>query len=397
MILDPVEILKQLVAIPSVNPMDREPTGPIFGEARLTDFLEETFSRIGLTTFRQPVSPGRENFIARLDGDAGSAREGRLLLFDAHQDTVPVEGMTVEPFQPLQREGRLHGRGACDVKGGMAAIIAAAARLADRRPSPRPTIVVACTVNEEHGFSGASRLTKLWDEDGGEIVPRRPDAAIVAEPTDLDAIVAHKGVIRWRCHALGCAGHSSRPVAADNAIYRMARVVAAIERYAAELETAGPAHPLCGRRTLSVGTIRGGSSVGTVPDRCTIEIDCRPPPGESPEEARQQLIDHLSQPAITSFPLEHDLPFMSGPPLSDRDNERLADRLLRSAGEVVGRCRWLGVPYATNAAFFAAAGVPSVVFGPGSIEQAHTADEWISLDQLRQATEIIHRFCLSFS
>lgn len=393
MMLDPATILKQLVAIPSVNPSDGEVDGELFGEARLTVFLDATFSRIGLKTFRQPVSPGRENLIARLDGE----NNDRLLLLDAHQDTVSVEGMTVDPFRPLERDGKLYGRGACDVKGGMAAIIAAVARLAEERPSPRPTIVVSCTVNEEHGFSGAERLTDLWKESGGEAIPRRPDAAVAAEPTGLDVVVAHKGVIRWRCRTHGRAGHSSRPIAADNAIYRMARVVAAIERYADDLETSAPSHSLCGRRTLAVGAIRGGTVVNTTPERCTIEIDCRMPPGETPDDARKHLIDHLSRPSVASFALEHDLPFMSGPPLSDRDNERLADRLIGTADEVSAGRRRRGVPYATNAAFYSTAGVPAVVFGPGSIEQAHTADEWISLDELRQAVEIIHRFCLSFS
>ena len=252
-------------------------------------------------------------------------------------------------------------------------------------------------MNEEYGFSGASRLVQLWNEGGGEIISRRPDAALVAEPTGLHAVVAHKGVTRWRCHTRGRAGHSSRPVAENNAIYRMARVVSEIERFAGELETDGPAHPLCGRRTLSVGTIRGGTGPNMMPERCTIEIDCRLPPGDSPEDARQELIDRLSQPAATTFPLAHDMAFISGPPLSDDDNRHLADRLLQSVGEVAGGGGRQGVPYATNAAFYAETGVPSVVFGPGSIEQAHTADEWISLDQLLQSTEIIERFCRSFS
>ena len=266
MILDPVEILERLVAIPSVNPMGREAIGPIYGEARLTEFLAETFKRMGLTTQRQPVTPGQDNLIARLDGDRAPQDGGRVVLLDAHQDTVPVDGMTIEPFRPQQRDGRLYGRGACDTKAGMAAILAAVSRLAHQRPRPRPTIIVSCTVNEEYGFSGAKRLTQSWGDGRGEIVPRRPDVAIAAEPTGLDVVVAHKGVIRWKCHTLGRAGHSSRPIAGNNAIYAMARVVAAIERYAAELGTPGVVHPLCGPGTWNVGTIHGGVSINTVPD-----------------------------------------------------------------------------------------------------------------------------------
>ncbi len=416
MILDPVEILEMLVAIPSVNPMGRTDTDPTFGEARLTDFLEATFARIGLATFRQSALPGRENLIARLDGSVRATRGGRLLLLDVHQDTVPVDGMTIEPFRPMRRDGRLYGRGACDTKGGMAAIISAVSRLAIERPAGMPTIVVSCTVNEEYGFDGARRLVECWNGDSNAILPRRPDAAIVAEPTELNVVVAHKGVIRWRCRARGKAAHSSRPAVGDNAIYRMAHVLVAIEQYAAQLgagagtvpiyastkmglsplQESGECHPLCGPATLSVGTIGGGVSVNTVPDSCTIEIDYRIPPGEEPDTVRQRLIESLATTGSPDFPIEHDPAYMVGPPLSDENNGHLADQLLHTVHDVTGGGRRLGVPYATNAAFFRAAGVPAVVFGPGCLDQAHTDDEWLSLDQLRQATEVLHRFCREF-
>ncbi len=367
MILDPVETLERLVAVPSVNPMGRKAADPTFGEARLTDHLEETFARIGLTTYRQPVATGRENLIAKLDGAVPASDGGPLLLLDAHQDTVPVEGMTIDPFRPVQRDGRLYGRGACDTKGGMAAIISAVSRLATERPPGMPTIVVSCTVNEEYGFDGARRLTELWSGGPSPIMPRTPDAAVAAEPTALDVVVAHKGVIRWWCRARGRAAHSSQPTAGDSAIYRMGHVLMAIEQYAAQLNSS-VGHPLCGSGTVSVGTICGGVSVNTVPDNCTIEIECRLPPGEDPDTARQRLIDTLSAKVSPAFPLEHSVPYMSGPPLCDADNGPLADRLARVAMEVAGCGRKLGVPYATNAALFSATGVPAVVFGPGCLE-----------------------------
>jgi acetylornithine deacetylase len=396
MILDPVEILERLVAIPSVNPMGREAIGPTYGEARLTAFLEETFKRMGLTTQRQPVTPGQDNLIARLDGDPAPQDGGRVVLLDAHQDTVPVDGMTIEPFRPQQRDGRLYGRGACDTKGGMAAILAAVSRLAQQRPRPRPTIIVSCTVNEENGFSGAKRVTQAWGDGHGEIIPHKPEVAIAAEPTGLDVVVAHKGVIRWKCHTRGRAGHSSRPIAGDNAIYAMARVVTAIEQYAAKPGTQGAAHPLCGPGTWNVGTIHGGASINTVPDRCTIEIEYRPSPGEDPTAARERLIEQLPQAAATRYPIEHEPPYMSGPPLWDEHNGVLADQVCGLVREIVGSCQKIGVPYATNAALYSAAGVPAVAFGPGFLAQAHSADEWVPLDQLRQATEIFYRFCRAF-
>ena len=391
--LDPVETLAQLVAIPSVNSMG-QPDGPQFGESRLTEYLEKVLLELGLAVQRQPVAPGRNNLVARLDGQPSAGRPSRVILLDAHQDTVPVEGMTIEPFSAAIRNGRLYGRGACDTKGGMAAMLAAVARLARQRPAGMPTVVLGLTVNEEYGFTGAAALRRLWTDAPSAIIPGKPDAAIVAEPTDLDVVVAHKGVVRWRCHTSGRACHSARPEDGENAIYRMARVVEAVRRYADEVAGRSASHPLCGRATVSVGTIRGGASVNTVPDSCTVEIDCRMPPGEQPEQVRDGLIDYVAGAVGPDVAVRHDPPYMLGPAMSDESNGALAERVLSAAGEVVGEHRLRGVPYATNAAFYSATGVPSVVFGPGCIEQAHTADEWISLEQVYQAAEIYYRLIL---
>jgi acetylornithine deacetylase len=219
---------------------------------------------------------------------------------------------------------------------------------------------------------------------------------VVAEPTGLDVIVAHKGVVRWQCHTHGRAAHSAEPAAGDNAIYKMARVLTALERY--QREAVGPlaAHPLCGPGTMSVGTIHGGSSVNIVPERCTIEIDLRFPPGATAEIARGNLIDYLASDLPADALPTHDPPFMAGPALSDETNGRLAERLAAAVREVAGDCRRRGVPYATHAAFFADAGTPVVVFGPGSIQQAHVADEWVPMEQVEQAAEILYRFAKSW-
>ena len=228
MVLHLPTLLADLVAIPSVNPMGRGVAGDEVFERRLTDYLEQWFSRVGLETQRQTIEPGRDNLVARLDGTAGAP----VVLLDAHQDTVPVEGMTIDPFRPTIRDGRLYGRGACDIKGGMTAMLGAVARLAAERPKPCPTVLMACTVNEEHGFTGAQGLCELWSHVGARsILPRKPDFAIVAEPTELDIVVAHKGMVRWQCRTRGRAAHSSLPHLGENAIFRMAPVLTALERY----------------------------------------------------------------------------------------------------------------------------------------------------------------------
>jgi acetylornithine deacetylase/succinyl-diaminopimelate desuccinylase-like protein len=367
------------------------------GEAPLTDYLERLLHSLGIPAERQPVEPGRENILARVDGHPPLDAGGLLLLYSVHQDTVPTAGMTIPPWTPSVRQDRLYGRGACDVKGGMAAMLWAIARLHEERPANMPTIVLACTVNEENGFTGSAALARLWWSGGSPILPRQPDAAVIAEPTGLHVVVAHKGVVRWRCHARGRAAHSAKPEAGENAIYRMARAVAAIERYQDEVVGTLGSHPLCGRATLSVGTIAGGVSVNTVPDRCTIEIDRRLAGREEPEPARRHLIDYLERQCDAGAWLEHEAPFLCGLPLGDDANGPLAQRLSAATREVAGECRLVGVPYATDAANLAAAGVPAVVFGPGSIEQAHTANEWIDLAQVQQAAEIYYRFAARFT
>ena len=168
------------------------------------------------------------------------------------------------------------------------------ARLVRERPAGMPTVLMASTVNEENGFSGVKALCRMWDQPGS-VVTRRPDAAVISEPTELSVVVAHKGVVRWRLHTRGRAAHASQPNRGENAIYRMAPVLAALERYAGEVVPQLGEHPLCGRPTLNVGTVQGGLSVNTVPDRATIEIDRRVLPGEDPQAAYEHVVDYLAR------------------------------------------------------------------------------------------------------
>jgi acetylornithine deacetylase len=366
--------------------------GPEYFEYRLTDYLEQLFSRFNIPNWRQTVESKRDNLIARIDGSPSLESGGALVLLEAHQDTVPIEGMTILPFGAEVRDGRLYGRGACDIKGGMSAMLATMVRLAEGLPKPRPTVVMACTVNEEHGFTGATALCRLWSEPSGSIIPRRPDAAIVAEPTNLDVIVAHKGMVRWRCHTLGRAVHSSQPEKGENAIFRMGQVLAALERYQQNVVGKLAEHPRCGRPTLSVGTISGGLSVNTVPDRCTIEIDRRLVPGEQPQQARQHVIDFVASETSLDSNIQHEAPFMQGTGLNDAHNETVAQRIATAVQWATARTAQIrGVSFGTDAFCYDAAGVPSVVFGPGSIDQAHTADEWVALAEVEQASEVLYR------
>ena len=387
--MDPLEILKTLVSIPSVNPMGRDLSGPEYFETRVSDWLCEFFAEREIAHERIEVVAGRSNVIARVD--AGDDRP--TIILDAHQDTVPVDGMTIDPFDPVVRDGKIYGRGACDVKGGMAAMLCAVARLAEERPAGAANVIISCTCDEESNVQGITDLVRLWTDDDrhSSLIPTRPDLALVAEPTLLDIVVAHRGATRWKIRTSGRACHSSQPEQGVNAIYRMARVVSALEDYAAGLAEQVTPHPLCGNATLSVGLVHGGVSVNTVPDECLIEVDRRVIPGEDGAGVIQEVRAHLEE--NVDVPFEFLPPWLVGIPLPDEGNQEWAETLQAHVAEIAGPHELVGVPYGTHASRFAASGVPGIVCGPGSIDQAHTRDEWLDVGELQQAAEIYYRFC----
>lgn len=387
--VDPLPLLQQLVAIPSVNPMGRAVSGPEYLETRLTEFLCGFFRDLGVPHEAIEVLPGRSNVIARWENPGARA----TILMDAHQDTVPIDGMTISPFLPEVRGDRLYGRGSCDVKGGMAAMLAAFARLVTERPAGAANVIMSCTCDEESTAQGVTDLAKLWSDPSrrSALISGPPDLAVVAEPTDLHIVVAHRGATRWKIQTIGKACHSSRPHEGINAIYRMADVLEVLEHFADELPGMVAAHPLCGPATLSVGRIEGGISVNTVPDECSIEIDRRVLPGEDGVKVMHQVEDYLRHRLDVDFKMLP--PWIIGQSLSDHNNGPWANQLMAVITKHVGPRDKVGVPYGTNASRISATNVPSVVFGPGSIFQAHTADEWINIPELRQAADIYFDFC----
>ena len=391
---DPIATLADLVRRPSVNPMGRDVSGPDYLEGRVTDYLVQRFMAAGLPWARQPVSPGRDNVVARL---GATVPDAPTILWDAHQDTVPVGGMSIEPFTPIVRDGRLYGRGSCDVKGGMAAMLVAIDRLRTSGGPRLANVVFTATVNEEFGFSGAKAITRLWatpaaelaatDHAARDLLGSTPTAAVVAEPTQLDIVTQHKGAVRWRMRVHGVACHSAFPEQGENAIYPAGRAIGAIESLARELLARNPDHP-CGPPTLNLGTIRGGTGVNLVPDSVVMELDRRVVPGESPEAARNEVIERIAA-ACGAARIEHDEPFLESAGLPAMVDRSWFDRLVAAAGRQGVASRQIAARYGTNASVFAAAGVPSVVFGPGAIAQAHTADEWIELAQVDTAADIL--------
>jgi len=397
-----VDLLCELIAQPSVNPRLAPLGGPEAGEQRVTQWLARFAADAGWRWGLQSVEPGRSNFFALIPG-----RRGDTLLWEVHQDTVSVQGMTVHPFEATVRDGRVYGRGACDVKGSMAAMLAALLRAANESSDGRPNILFACSINEECGFSGARAMAELWsrhdappepdsivefDLSLNDVRQLRPRLALVAEPTELNVVVAHRGVARWQCTVHGRAAHSSRPEDGANAVYAMARVVQLIEQFHREALAARPADPLCGASTACVTTIQGGTGPNTIPDLATIDVDRRLCPDETPEAAYSELVAWLDErAALGECRLEHHAPWMQSRGMHFAANREWAEQLAAIVRTVGVESRLMGVPYGTNAASIAAAGIPTAVLGPGSIAQAHTVDEWIAVEQLELAVEIYYR------
>jgi acetylornithine deacetylase len=374
------QLLTELVRRPSVNPMGRTDIDPaITHESRVTAFLEEQLRELGVEFHRQTVMPGRDNIIATYTPPSPAPFS---VLFEAHQDTVPVDAMTIDPFGAKVEGGRLYSRGACDVKAGVAVMFAALARLVKEKPAGSAKVTVAFTVDEEHGGRGVSAFMKTGF---------KADYAIVAEPTLLNIVNAHKGVARLRLETTGRACHSSRPDQGVNAVYRMARLVVGIEEYAKKL-LALPPDPVLGPRTVSVGVLGGGTSANTVPDACHALVDRRLVPGETFESATGDLEAHLKSLPGVEFPFTLVQASPGCTPLDPAQSVELVKRFGATIDSVVGKHMVHPVPFGTDASRVAVAGVPAVVFGPGDIAQAHTKDEWIDLSQLEPAAEILFRF-----
>jgi len=374
------KLLAELIALPSVNPAFVPPDAASarqarhFGERNVADFLAATAARAGLEVEFQKVFSGRSNLVARL---LPRNKIRRTILLAPHLDTV---GADESQFVPRRKNGRLHGRGACDTKGSVAAMLTALCELTKTKSRPQETeIVFAGLVDEENAQAGSRALTARGF---------KADLAIVGEPTRLQVVTAHKGSLWLRLETRGKAAHGATPQLGRNAVHEMARIVDVLETsYAARLRKRK--HPLLGMATVNVGMICGGAQPNIVPGRCAITIDRRTLPGETEAGVRREIAAFLStenlSAKISSVKLAPCLPLETSPSLP------LVRQFLRSAGQP----KPAGVDYFCDAAVLAAGGIPSVVFGPGDIAQAHTADEWISLASLERGKNLLLNFLKS--
>ena len=368
-------LLEELIALPSVNPAFLPARHPHAGEGRVAEFLAAVAADAGLEVEFQKALPHRPNLLVRLLPKSSPVQR---ILLAPHLDTVNVaEDLQ---FKPRKKNGRLYGRGACDTKGSVAAMMMALCELARSKQRPAKTeIIFAGLIDEENAQSGSRALVKSGF---------KADLAIVGEPTRLQVVTAHKGSLWLQVETRGKAAHGATPHLGRNAVHAMARVVDFLETdYAARLRQRP--HPLLGHATVSVGSIAGGSQPNIVPDRCVISVDRRTLPGEGEAAVCRDLETLLRENKLSAKVTGQKLaPCM---PLETNVTSPLVRRFLQS----LGQARPVGVNFFCDAAVLGHGGIPSVVFGPGDIAQAHTADEWIPLASLERGLALLSRFLKS--
>lgn len=368
-----IQLLRDLIALPSVNPELLPHNPSLAREKRVADYLAAVAAQAGLDVEQQPVAPNRFNLWLRI---SPSGPVKKRLWLAPHLDTVPPH----DPAQlrPVIRNARCYGRGACDTKGSVAAMLAAMLHLAHRGPRPAGVeISLLALVDEEYHQAGSRAVAASG---------RRADLAIVGEPTQCRVVTAHKGNAWIQITTRGRAAHGSTPDKGRNAVEIMGRVIKVLSsRGQAALQRRR--HPLLGHPTLSLGCILGGTQPNIVPDCCTLSLDRRLLPGESAATACREIQGWLRQAGVRHAQVANVKP-VPCPPLATPADDPWIQQFMKAAS-----CpRPAGVPFFCDAAILAASGTPSVVFGPGHVAQAHTADEFVTLAQMEKATGILCRF-----
>lgn len=365
-----LSLLKRLIAVDSVNPSLVPGSA---GEAAIARLLVEYLRDRGFTVEVQDAAPGRPNVVATLDGRA----PGRSLMFCGHIDTVGVIGMDA-PFDPVERDGRIYGRGSQDMKSGVAAMIGAAEQIAGGGGLDAGRIVIACVVDEEHASIGADALVTKW----------RADAAVVTEPTDLGVAIAHKGFEWVEVETRGVAAHGSRPRDGRDAILRMGRVLAELEALDRDIQGREP-HALLGTASLHASLISGGRELSSYPDRCTLQMERRTLPGERAGVAAQEVEAILARLMTRDAEFEAtSRSLFTRAPLEIDAAHELPSRLTAAATGVGLPAPVIGMSFWTDAAVLAAAGIPSVLFGPTGAG-LHGIDEYVEAASVLQCRDAL--------
>ncbi|MBG6059630.1 succinyl-diaminopimelate desuccinylase [Cryobacterium sp. MP_M5] len=367
---DPIDLMRRLIGIDSVNP-DLVPGAA--GEVAIADWCARWLEGHGFEVHRLEERPGRPSIVAIFRGSGG----GRSLMLNGHLDTVGVAGYDGDPFSGERRGGRVLGRGAFDMKGGVAAILVAAAR-ASAAGLPGD-VLVTLVADEEFGSLGTMEVLRS----------HRADAAIVAEPSELCLTLAHRGFAWFELELIGLAAHGSQPERGVDAIAHAGLVLRALDGLREQIE-AGPAHPLLGHGTVRVSMIRGGTDAATVAATCTLTIERRTLPGETPDDVEAELRGLLTAIAERTADFRFRLTRLVARAAFEADPDWSIVRLARAeAGRVLGHPpATRGEPFWTDAGLLHEAGIPCLVIGVAG-GGAHAAEEWAEEVSVLQLTEIL--------
>lgn len=362
------QLLADLVAINSINP-DLVPNAP--GEAEVARFIADWLERAGLDVQLQEVATGRPNVIAIARGSGG----GKTLLLNGHIDTVGVAGMA-NPHQPRLENGRLYGRGAYDMKGGVAACMVAIAAAKKRQLAG--DVVFTAVIDEEYAGLGTMAIAQQYKADG----------AIVAEPTELQLIVAHKGFVWLEVETIGVAAHGSRPDLGVDAIAKMGPVLVELAQLDQTLR-ARPPHKWLNTGSVHAALIQGGQELSSYPERCMLSIERRTLPGETAELVEGELQEIVRK--IGRFDPTFKAVVRQGivrMPLETPEDGAVVQTVQQAARTVLNQTpQMAGVAYWTDAATLWAAGIPTVLFGPTGAG-AHAVQEWVDMESVRACAEI---------
>ena len=364
-----ISLLSDMIAIPSVNPMGLGHTGVEYSEEDLVCYIKQRLERIGLDVQLYYPSPEHPCIIGRCDVGAPET-----LLLDAHLDTVSHKGMDISPFDPVCKEGRVYGRGACDTKGSMAVYLAALENILGAGKKLQKNVIIVGCSDEEFSFSGIEFLKSQ---------NLKADYALIGEPTQLQGLHSHKGVLRCYIRAEGEACHSSTPERGRNAIYLLCRAVQKLEAY--HLSLASRVHPILGAPTLSVGVISGGTTVNTVPAAAWVDVDRRLVPGEEPE----QVLEEIQKAVADLDGISVESPYVRSSGFHENTSSSACSLLSHHCARHNHTLGFTTASFGTHAPHYQELGIPSVVFGPGSITQAHTACEYVEVSQVESAYEIL--------
>lgn len=374
---DAVGLTRELVRIDSRNP-SLVPGAP--GEADVARVLAEILREWGFRVELMEAAPGRPNLIARI-GASGA----RTLLFNGHIDVVGTEGMVHPPWSADERDGRIYGRGSADMKSGVAAMCAAAARAADQGAGE---IIVTAVVDEEFESAGTRTLVERGV---------RADGAIVTEPTSLAIMPSHLGFVWIDVTTHGRAAHGSRWEIGVDAIRHAGLLLAELDRFD-QGELSARSHPLLGRPSLHASLIEGGSGMSTYPDRCTVRLERRTIPGETPEQVKREIEHACARVAREKekFRAVVDVTFAQ-PPSDVATEAPIVQALSRALGESGETVRIEGMTAWTDAALLNDAGIPAICFGPGTIGVAHAAEEWVPVDEIERAAAVLTRLACAWT